>query len=170
MSTALDHTGNLIRLLLLFHLPLTLFSVHQFTLWHSPTAPSAISTLVLAVFAFLILSLLLPAYLLTRLFLTPSPKLYDATRTLLSLGPLYNLYGEGSQRYAAVLLGASLVVGVVIGAGQGSGTAQAVILLVVEIAVALVTSVWLPWGEGASMGGTSFTLCVARVVTMVLVL
>ena len=96
--------------------------------------------------------------------------MYDATRTLLSLGPLYNLYGEGSQRYAAVLLGASLIAGIVIGAGGPSGTAQSIILLLLEIVLALVTSIWLPWGEGASMGGTSFILCVLRIITMVLVL
>ncbi|KAL7410297.1 hypothetical protein BDY24DRAFT_180849 [Mrakia frigida] len=162
--------GNLIRLLLLFHLPLTIYSVHQFTLWKSPTSPSAVSTLVLSVFVFVLLSLAAPAYLLFRLATIPGPKLYDATRTLLSLGPLYNLYGEGSQLYAAVLLGASLVAGIVIGAGGGSGTAQSIILLLLEIVLALVTSIWLPWGEGASMGGTSFVLCVLRIITMVLVL
>lgn len=60
--------------------------------------------------------------------------------------------------------------GIVIGGGQKSGTTQAIILLVLEIAMALVTSIWLPWGEGASMGATSFVFCVLRIITLVLVL
>jgi hypothetical protein len=94
--------------------------------------------------------------------------LYDETRTLLALGPLYNHYRHGSQLFASLLFATNLVFGLVIGAGQRSGTAQAVVILVVEVAAALVTSIWLPWGSGASMGLISFLFCVARIVVAVL--
>jgi hypothetical protein len=159
--------GNLTRILILFHLPITTFAVYQFTIYPDP---ASLASLVLAVFFFLFICVLIPIYLIYRLYTIPSPKLYDATRTLLSLGPLYTLYGEGSQLYAGVLLGSNIVSAAVIGGGQGSGTAQAIVLLVSEIVMSLVTSIWLPWGEGASMGATSFLLCVARIITLVLVL
>lgn len=41
-------------------------------------------------------------------------------------------------------------------------------ILIVEVIGALVTSIWLPWGVGASMGLISFLMCVARVVIAVL--
>lgn len=144
--------GNLTRILILFHLPISTFAIYQFTIY---PGPASIASVVLAALFFLFVCLLVPLYLVYRLYTVPSPKLYDATRTLLSLGPLYTLYGEGSQLYAGVLLGSNIIAAAVIGGGQKSGTAQAIVLLVLEIVLSLVTSIWLPWGEGASMGATS---------------
>ena len=84
------------------------------------------------------------------------------------LGPLYNSYNHGSQHFACLSLALSLAYGVVIGCGQKSGTAQAIIILVIEVASALATSIWLPWGRGASMGVLSFFFCVARIIVAVL--
>jgi len=58
--------------------------------------------------------------------------------------------------------------GITIGCGQKSGIAQTVIILLIEVASALVTSIWLPWAHGASMGLISFLFCVARIVVAVL--
>jgi len=102
--------------------------------------------------------------------LTSTNKLYDETRTLLSLGPLYNHYRHGSQMFASMLFISNLAIGITIGAGQKSGTAQAIIILVVEVVSALVTSIWLPWGTGAGMGLISFLFCVARIVIAVLLI
>ncbi|KAG8998137.1 hypothetical protein FRB90_012356, partial [Tulasnella sp. 427] len=157
--------GNLVRILLLFHVPITLFSCYQFSLGR-PDA--TIASLALASVAFTFLSLGLPALLLSRVALTPTTKLYEATRTLLSLGPLYYYYSPGQQHFAYVVFVHNLVFAVVVGAGQKSGTAQAIILLISEVLAALATSMWLPWGEGAHMGGMSFMFCVLRIVTCVL--
>ncbi|KAF8897887.1 hypothetical protein BD779DRAFT_1608372 [Infundibulicybe gibba] len=148
--------GNLVRILVLFHLPITIFS----------RAP--LSSIVLAALSF-------------HHFWCPHPhtschprhfhydhKLYDETRTLLSLGPLYNHYRHGSQLFASLLFATNLAFGITIGAGQKSGTAQAIVILVVEVVSALFTSIWLPWGSGASMGLISFLFCVARIVIAVL--
>jgi len=161
--------GNLIRLLLLFHMPLTAFTTYHFYR-AATTSTCTLASIVLAAVFFLIVCVLAPAYCAWRIFTVPSGKLYDATRTLMALGPLYNLYGEGQQRYAAVLLASSLITGLVVGAIQASGTTQAVLLIVVEIVMGLVTMIWLPWGEGASMGATTFLLGVLRTITLVLVL
>ena len=86
----------------------------------------------------------------------------------MALGPLYNHYAPGSQSFAALFFAANVAYGVTLGCGQRSGTAQAIIILVLEVVAALLTSVWLPWGRGAAMGGISFMLCVARIITAVL--
>jgi hypothetical protein len=157
--------GNLVRIFVLFHLPVTIFSCYQMTLPHTHASRSSIA---LAGMSFTVLSILIPALLVLRVTLTTTNKLYDETRTLLSFGPLYNHYRHGSQMFASLLFATNLAFGVTIGCGQGSGTAQAIIILVVEVISALVTSIWLPWGRGASMGLISFLFCVARIVVAVL--
>jgi Transient receptor potential (TRP) ion channel len=157
--------GNLVRILVLFHLPVTIFSCYQMTL---PRSQTSLSSIVLAAFSFTFLSILIPAHLVLRVTFTPTNKLYDETRTLLALGPLYNHYRHGSQMFASMLFATNIVFGITIGAGQKSGITQAIIILVVEVISALVTSIWLPWGSGASMGLISFLFCVARIVIAVL--
>ncbi|OJT05400.1 hypothetical protein TRAPUB_3841 [Trametes pubescens] len=157
--------GNLVRILILFHLPITIFSCYQLSLGKAQVSTG---TLVLAALAFAILSVLIPGFLVLRLTLTRTSKLYDETWTLLSLGPLYNHYRHGSQLFACTLFAINLAFGVTIGFGQKSGTAQAIVILVVEVAAALGTSIWLPWGQGASMGLISFLFCVGRIVIAVL--
>ncbi|KAG2013149.1 membrane protein [Coprinopsis cinerea AmutBmut pab1-1] len=157
--------GNLVRLLVWFHLPVTVFSCYQMTLPKSVAGTTSIS---LAALSFVIVSILIPAHLVIRVTFTTTNKLYDETRTLLSLGPLYNHYRHGSQLFATLFFATNIAFGVTIGAGQKSGTAQAIVILVVEVISALVTSIWLPWGSGASMGLISFLFCVARIVVAVL--
>ena len=53
-------------------------------------------------------------------------------------------------------LATNIVVGVVVGAAQTAGTAQAAVILLVEVADTLVTSLWLPWGDNAAMGPLAF--------------
>jgi hypothetical protein len=122
----------------------------------------------LAALSFAVISVLIPLHLVVKVTFTTTNKLYEETRTLLSLGPLYNHYRHGSQMFATLLFATNLVFGVTIGAGQKSGMAQAIIILVVEVISALGTSIWLPWGSGASMGLISFLFCVARIVIAVL--
>ncbi|KAF8450235.1 hypothetical protein L210DRAFT_3386287 [Boletus edulis BED1] len=154
--------GNLVRVLSIFHFPVTVFSVYEFS-----TATSS-SSIALGALSFAVFSVILPALLLLRLSRTATSKLYDETRTLLSLGPLYNHFRPGSQLFSGLLLLSNLVNGVVIGGGQASGTAQAIVILVSEVVSALITSIWLPWGTGAGMSLISFLFCVARIVIAVL--
>jgi len=140
----------------------TVFSAYEFS-----TATSS-SSIVLGAVSFAVFSVIIPALLLLRLSRTPTSKLYDETRTLLSLGPLYNHFRPGSQLFSGLLLLSNLLNGVVIGGGQASGTAQAIVILVSEVVSALITSIWLPWGTGAGMSLMSFLFCVARIVIAVL--
>lgn len=156
--------GNLIRLLVLFHFPVTVVSCYQMTLMKQ-SSPGAVA---LAAISFAFLSLALPIFLVFRLYTTNTNKLYDETWTLLALGPLYNHYRHGSQLFVCLLFVTNIAYGLTIGCGQKSGTAQAIIILVIEVFSALGTSFWLPWGQGASMGLISFLFCVARIVIAVL--
>ena len=157
--------GILVRILLLFHLPITIFSSYQMTL---PRGHVSLASKALAGLSFGLFSVLLPTHLVVRVKFTTTNKLYAETNTLLSFGPLYNHYRHGSQLFASLLFATNLASGVTIGAGQHSGTAQAIVILLIEVVSALVTSIWLPWGTGAGMGLISFLFCVARIVVAVL--
>lgn len=156
--------GNLVRLLVLFHFPVTVMSCYQMTL----TKESSPGTIALAAISFVLFSVALPVFLVLRLYATNTSKLYDETWTLLALGPLYNHYRHGSQLFACLLFATNIAFGLTIGCGQKSGTAQAIIILVIEVVSALGTSFWLPWGHGASMGLISFLFCVGRIIIAVL--
>ncbi|KAI9513165.1 hypothetical protein F5148DRAFT_277574 [Russula earlei] len=157
--------GNLVRILMLFHLPVTIFSSYQLAIGHGQA--SALS-MALAALSFAVFSVIIPILFILRLFMTSTSKLYDETWTLLALGPLYNHYRHGSQLFACMFFATSLTLGLTIGCGQKSAIAQSVIILLIEVVSALVTSIWLPWGHGASMGLISFLFCVARIVVAVL--
>ncbi|EJD01379.1 uncharacterized protein FOMMEDRAFT_111158 [Fomitiporia mediterranea MF3/22] len=157
--------GNLVRVLILFHLPITIFSTYQFA---NARSQSSIVSVVLAVLAFTLFSIGIPVFLVVRLYTTATNKLYDETRTLMMLGPLYNHYAHGSQLFACIFFANNLIYGITIGCGQKSGTTQAIIILVTEIVTSLSTSIWLPWGRGATMGLISFFFCVARITVAVL--
>lgn len=157
--------GNLVRILVLFHFPVTIFSCYQMTLGRTH---ASLLSVVLAALSFVVISVTLPILLVLRLHNTTTNKLYEEMKTLLALGPLYNHYRHGSQLFACLLFATNLAFGITIGCGQQSGTTQAIIILIIEVVSALVTSIWLPWGQGASMGLISFLFCVARIVMAVL--
>jgi hypothetical protein len=157
--------GNLVRILMLFHLPVTIFSSYELTIGHGQASPLSIALAALSLASF---SIIIPVWLIFRLFVFSTGKLYDETWTLLALGPLYNHYRHGSQLFACMFFATSLGLGITIGSGQKSGIAQTVIILLIEVVSALVTSIWLPWAHGASMGLISFLFCVARIVVAVL--
>ena len=155
--------GNLLRLVLVFHLPITAFSIYQLCL-----SSASIVSRVFAALAFVFLSVLIPAGILFKIKRTVSGKLYDATRTLLSLGTMYNVYIEDKQMFRAVLLGASLVEGIVVGAGQGSGIVQAIIFVLVELVLLVSPALWFPWADGAGMGAPTAFVGIVRVACAVL--
>lgn len=157
--------GNLVRLLIWFHLPITVFSCYQMTL---PLGPGGATPTVLAALSFLVFSILIPLHLVIRVKVTKTNKLFAQMKTLVSLGPLYNHYRLGSQSFAVLLFATNIAFGITIGAGQKNGTVQAIIILFIEVVSSFVTSIFLPWGVGASMGLVSFLLCVARIIIAVL--
>ncbi|PWN39658.1 hypothetical protein IE81DRAFT_279707, partial [Ceraceosorus guamensis] len=156
--------GNLVRALALFHFPITIFSVYQFARASSHSTTSV----ALAALAFAILSILAPIYLIVRIARTETSKLYDDIDTLVALGPVYNTYSPGSQLFFIVSYAHSLILGIVIGAAQQSGSAQAILFVVLELLAGLAVGLWLPWPEGAWMGPVSFATSVIRIITAIL--
>jgi hypothetical protein len=151
-------------LIVLFHLPITIFSTYQWTIQDF----TSVASVVLAGLAFAFFSVALPVFLLFRIFRTPTAKLYDAMRTLLALGPMYNIYAQGNQLYYGLRFLASLATGITIGVGQGHGLAQAIVLLVVEIAFGLGTTIWHPWRAGAGMVIPGFLFAMIRILSAAL--
>lgn len=155
--------GNLLRLIITFHFPVTTFSVYQLTL-----KDASIVSRVFAALAFAFISVLIPCLIMFKISRTPTGKLYDAARTLLALGTAYNVYEPEKQLYRSLPLVGSLASGIVIGAGQKSGLAQTIVLVVVELASFVTTTFWSPWGQGASMGGVVFFVSVVRIASIVM--
>lgn len=156
--------GNLIRCLVLFHLPITILSTYQFA---HPGSHSIVSV-ALAALSFAAFSVAAPVYVVWRIACLSTERLYEDNETLLALGPVYHMYAPGSQLYFAVSFIHSLALGLVVGAGQDSGAVQAIVILVVEVFAALASSLWLPWGDGAMMGPLNFMTGVLRIITAVL--
>lgn len=158
--------GNLIRALVLFHLPITIVSTYQFA---NPNEHSTVS-IALSALSFAIFSVLAPIYLIRRIVRTSTERLYEDNSTLLALGPVYHMYAPGSQLFYGVSFVHSLALGIVVGVAQKSGSAQAIVIMAIEVIAALASSLWLPWGEGAMMGPLNFMTGVLRIVSAVLVL
>ena len=156
--------GNILRVLMLFHLPLVIFSTYQLSLARTTATKASV---ILAAFVLVLLGVALPLILALRLRRLSPDQREDRT-TMLALGPFYTLYADASGTYVTMRFALSVIIGVVVGGGQGSGTAQAVIILVVEILDTLVTTLLLPWGEGAAMGPLAFVVSVVRIIIAVL--
>lgn len=155
--------GNLLRLIIAFHFPVTAVSVYHLTLHRT-----SIVSKVFAALSFAFISVAIPTFIMYKISRTPTGKLYEAARTLLGLGPIYNVYEQEKQLYRTLPLLGSLLSGIAIGAGQDSGLAQTIVLIVVELVVFLATAVWSPWGQGAGMGGTVIFTSIARISSIVL--
>ncbi|SCZ90898.1 BZ3500_MvSof-1268-A1-R1_Chr1-3g02361 [Microbotryum saponariae] len=164
LHLALLH-GNIVRAVMFFHLPLSIFSVY--VLAHRSEIESS-KTYSLAGATFAIVCFIFPLVLLARIYYSDLRTLYTSLTHLLELGPLYNTYADECTMFAGMRLGTNIVLAIVIGAVQGVGTAQAAVVLAVEVADTLVTSLWLPWGDNAAMGPLAFLLSLARVVIAVL--
>ncbi len=158
--------GNVARLLVIFHLPLTIVSVYHFTAAREHLS----GTVALAALSFTAFSVFAPAYFLYRIAQHSTEELYQNKRLLLLIGPIYNYYHPGSQLFAAVTFIHSLALGIVIGAAQVSGSAQSIVFLLLEVLLAVAYILWLPWGDGSFMSPISFTWSMLRVITAVLIL
>lgn len=156
--------GNLVRVLLFFHLPLTLFSTYQCTLYST----SSTTRFALAVVTLALVCVAAPVYLIWQLHVQSARKLYTHLPSLLAYGPLYNTYSDECVLFPLVTFASNLINGVVIGAAQSTGTAQAAVILICEVAHTLVTSLWLPWGDHSAMGPLAFLLSLARIIIAVL--
>lgn len=160
------YVGNLLRLLMLFHLPLTITSVYHF----SKFASSHPGTTACAALSFAFFCVIAPVVTLWRLTAHQRATLWSDKQLLLSYGSLYNYYDRNSRPFPIITFAHSLALGIVLGAGQESGSAQAIIFVVLEVLLALAYILWLPWGDGATMAPLTFIWSVVRIATSVLVL
>lgn len=124
----------------MFYYPIVIFSVYQLSLGSVATDAS----IALAALSLVILGLLLPIVQLYRIRRhtvprTRSGELVDDLPTILALGPLYNTFAERNELFFGLRLTSALVSGIVIGAAQNHGLAQAIVILCVELAETSMT-------------------------------
>ncbi|KAI8443960.1 hypothetical protein BY996DRAFT_6435527 [Phakopsora pachyrhizi] len=155
--------GNLLRIFIMFHFPLIIFSSYQLTLVRTASIVSiSIAGIILLICA------LIPLLQLYRLKRHSTEELIDNQIVALSLGPMYTKFADKSEMFMGVRFGCSLVVGIVIGVGQATGIAQAVVLLLTELVEIMITSLCVPWGEGAAMAPLAFVFSISRIITAVI--
>ncbi|KAJ7497191.1 hypothetical protein FB451DRAFT_1210438 [Mycena latifolia] len=140
--------------------PLTIFIFYQWTLKDSWLS------ILLSVITFLAIwgLILYPIYLTLRLASRDSPDALESDlEHLSSHGPLYAQYRTPRYYFFLPLLIATFVKAVVIAAGQGSGMAQVVVCIVVELAVVVAHILFRPYN---SRGGDVFStyLSIVRLV------
>ncbi|POW14414.1 hypothetical protein PSTT_02871 [Puccinia striiformis] len=99
---------------------------------------------------------------------TGGEELIDNPIRILSLGPIYNTYDHKNVLYMTVKFCSQFTIGVSIGTAQNQPIIMAVILLIVELTETMLTSLWLPWGDGAAMAPLTFIISVSRIVTAVI--
>ncbi|OAV94958.1 hypothetical protein PTTG_26827 [Puccinia triticina 1-1 BBBD Race 1] len=155
--------GNLLRLFILFYRPLVVFASFHLTLLHTA---SPISIAIAAIL--LILAVLIPLVQLWRLNRRSAEDRLDHPATILTLGPLYNTFDDRNVLFMGVRFASSFVVAVAIGAAQSHGIIQAVVLLIAELTETMLTSLWLPWGDGAAMAPLTFITSVTRIISAVI--
>ncbi|KAK9763885.1 hypothetical protein K7432_009071 [Basidiobolus ranarum] len=120
--------GNILRFLLLFHLPLTLFAFNQLMI-HDP-----IWLTVVAAILVILLSLAVIAGALVYLTrISPVSIIFIDTFYMLTFGPLYNTYTTSSYRYAWVKYGHHVILAGIIAFGQRNGLVQLILVLCLEL-------------------------------------
>ncbi|KAK9721892.1 hypothetical protein K7432_003075 [Basidiobolus ranarum] len=120
--------GNVLRVLLLFHLPLTLFAFYQLYT-HKTTWVTAVAAVVLVILSFGVIG----AILGHMLRIAPQSIIFIDAFYMLLYGPLYNNYTSETCRFAFVDVGYRLILAAIIGLGQGSGLVQLILILCLEV-------------------------------------
>ncbi|KAJ7045407.1 hypothetical protein C8F04DRAFT_1064684 [Mycena alexandri] len=140
--------------------PILIFAFYQWSL-----KDSWLSVLLSVVTLLAISALILyPVYLTLRLVRRESPEALESNlEHLAAHGPLFAQYRTPRYYFFLPLLVATFVKAVVIAAGQGSGMAQVVVFLIVELATVVAHVLLKPYG---SRGGDVFStyLAIVRLV------
>ncbi|ORX89761.1 hypothetical protein K493DRAFT_357708 [Basidiobolus meristosporus CBS 931.73] len=121
--------GNILRVILLFHLPLTIFGFYQFYI-HETAWVTGVAAAVVAIFSLGVIGAILGH--MSRI--APRSIIFIDAFYMLLYGPLYNNYTSETSRFAFVDVGYRLILALIIAFGQKSGLAQLIILLCLEVA------------------------------------
>ncbi|ORX95906.1 hypothetical protein K493DRAFT_22287 [Basidiobolus meristosporus CBS 931.73] len=122
--------GNILRFLLLFHLPLTLFAFNQLMI-HDPIWLTVVAAVLVVVVSFAIIG----GSLIYLTKFSQSSTIFIDAFYILMFGPLYNNYTPNSYRYAWVRFGDHLVLAAIVAFGQSNGLVQLVLVLCREVAL-----------------------------------
>ena len=155
--------GNTARILLLFHMPLTVMSIQQLT---DPSSPERWTPAV--VFAFF--AVLLPTYLVGSVLCTSTSVLYNNRTRFLMFGPLYSMYSPTREKFVAVTFVYSLLAGIVVGTEQLSSCAQSALLLTLEVLRAAASLILRPEGSETAAAPLQLFVSAVRIALVLLLL
>lgn len=134
--------GNMVRLLMFFHLPVTLLSAFGMTSSNYPPVVKIIPGVTYVLFA-----LLLPGYICWSIIRLPTKTLYEDRLSFLMFGPLYNMYTPTHEKYAVMLFVHSFLLGTIVGIQSMGGPAQAACVFGIETIHAIIRLFWYPEGS-----------------------
>lgn len=161
--------GNVIRIVFnYFLLPIVALSMFQLAVTPSGQSPAYFTAL-----AVVTLALILIFGLWLLLFIAkakPKSYLYDDLPTLLMYGALYNTYSDNAAGFALAPLIITFVRGTAIGAVQGSGIAQIVLLAICEVIFILTLHAFRPFHGPTSMNAYHTIFSAVRLTTVFLMI
>lgn len=162
--------GNAIRIVFnYFMLPLVSLSMYQLVIANTAiTEGSSVLPVVFAVIT-LVLLLLFLAWLF-RLITRANPRsyLFDDLPTVLLYGPLYNTYSDNAAAFALIPVTLTFIRGIAIGAVQGSGVVQLVLLAICEVILILTLNAFRPFSSPTSMNAYHTIFSAVRLTTVLL--
>lgn len=157
--------GNVVRIALgYFLLPLIALSMYQFVI--SSLGPSYAVALAAVVIAFIFAFTAWMTFQFIRI--RPRSFFFDDLQTVLLYGPLYNTYRDDKATFALIPILINLLRGIAIGAVQGSGVAQIVLLAICEIVLILSVNAIRPYPGATSMNLYHTCFSVIRLLTILL--
>lgn len=130
--------GSLLRFVHLFHLPLTI------SVWYGLVGVSPSYRTFFCVI-FLLIVVLVPIYVLWKIWNAPARLLYQDKLFFLRYGPVYNIYRPGAHRFAATVFGHSFLLGTIIGTSQNYDKVGAILAMIIELAYGTIATLYLPW-------------------------
>lgn len=154
--------GNLLRFVYLFHFPLTI-SVWYGLVGVSPSYRTFFSVI------FLLVVVLVPIYVLWKIWNAPARFLYQDKLFFLRYGSVYNIYRPGAHRFAATVFGHSFLLGTVIGTSQSYDKVGAILAVIIELAYGTIATLYLPW-VASGMGPINLFVSALRFCTAISVL
>ncbi|KAK9766786.1 hypothetical protein K7432_003862 [Basidiobolus ranarum] len=122
--------GNILRVLILFHFPLTLFSFNQLmihdSVWLTIIAAALVAFLSLGVIAGIMV------YLMN---ISPTSIIFIDTFHMLRSGPLYNDYTPASYQYSWIHFSYRITLAGIVVFGKSNGLIQLILMLCLEFAM-----------------------------------
>ena len=160
--------GTLLRMFLLFILPLTTFTFYNIAEVKTKFSKGNFAG---SIIFFIFIIVLFPALLCWQVFKRRrNSEIFDNIRILLSIGPLYNTYREERVIFSCIAISSMFLRGLICGVLQTSGIAQIVLLVFLELSLLAAIIILKPYPLRTSMNIFSAVLAIIRVIVLLLMI